>query len=48
MKNILLKLGNDRTCGPGQAHTIAVSPRDEVFVADTLNYRVQKYVRKEN
>jgi hypothetical protein len=24
---------------------VAVSPRDEIFVADTLNYRVQKYVR---
>ena len=23
-----------------------VSPRDEVFVADTLNWRVQKYVKK--
>jgi sugar lactone lactonase YvrE len=30
----------------GEAHTIAVSPRDEIFVADTLNWRVQKYVRK--
>ena len=30
----------------GEAHYIAVSPRDEVFVADTLNWRVQKYVRK--
>lgn len=29
----------------GEAHTIAVSPRDEIFVADTLNWRVQKYVR---
>jgi DNA-binding beta-propeller fold protein YncE len=29
----------------GEAHYIAVSPRDEIFVADTLNYRVQKYVR---
>jgi streptogramin lyase len=28
----------------GEAHYIAVSPRDEIFVADTLNWRVQKYV----
>jgi hypothetical protein len=30
----------------GEAHYVAVSPRDEIFVADTLNWRVQKYVRK--
>lgn len=30
----------------GEAHYIAVSRRDEVFVADTLNWRVVKYVRK--
>src|SRR3974390_874881 len=30
----------------GEAHYIAVSPRYEIFVADTLNWRVQKYVRK--
>jgi streptogramin lyase len=30
----------------GEAHYIAVSPRDEVFVADTLNWRVQKYVKQ--
>ncbi len=30
----------------GEAHYIAISPRDEIFVADTLNWRVQKYVRK--
>jgi sugar lactone lactonase YvrE len=29
----------------GEAHYIAISPRDEIFVADTLNWRVQKYVR---
>ena len=29
----------------GEAHYIAVSARDEVFVADTLNWRVQKYVK---
>jgi hypothetical protein len=30
----------------GEAHHIAVSPRGEVFVADTLNWRVQKYVKQ--
>jgi hypothetical protein len=30
----------------GEAHYIAVSPRDEVFVADTLNWRVHNFVRK--
>jgi streptogramin lyase len=30
----------------GEAHYIAVSKRGEVFVADTLNWRVQKYVKK--
>ncbi len=30
----------------GQAHTITVSRHAEIFVADTLNWRVQKYVRK--
>jgi hypothetical protein len=30
----------------GEAHYIAVSPRDEVFVADTLNWRVQRYVKQ--
>jgi sugar lactone lactonase YvrE len=29
-----------------EAHYIAVSPRDEISVADTLNWRVQKYVRE--
>ena len=29
----------------GEAHYIAVSPRDEIFVADTLNWRVVKLVR---
>jgi hypothetical protein len=38
--------GQGKTLGRyGEAHYIAVSPRDEIFVADTLNYRVQKYVR---
>jgi hypothetical protein len=30
----------------GEAHFIALSPRAEIYVADTLNWRVQKYVRK--
>jgi streptogramin lyase len=39
--------GPGKTTGKyGEAHYIAVSPRDEIFVADTLNWRVQKYVRK--
>ena len=38
--------GQGKTLGKyGEAHYIAVSERDEVFVADTLNWRVQKYVR---
>jgi DNA-binding beta-propeller fold protein YncE len=39
--------GNGKTLGKfGEAHYIALSPRGEVFVADTLNWRVQKYVKK--
>ena len=39
--------GQGKTTGKyGEAHYIAVSPRDEIFVADTLNWRIQKYVRK--
>jgi streptogramin lyase len=39
--------GQGKTLGKyGEAHYIAVSPRGEVFVADTLNWRVQKYVKK--
>jgi hypothetical protein len=30
----------------GEAHFIAVSGRNEIFVADTLNWRVQKYVKR--
>jgi DNA-binding beta-propeller fold protein YncE len=30
----------------GEAHSIAVSARNEIFVADTLNWRVQKFVKK--
>jgi DNA-binding beta-propeller fold protein YncE len=39
--------GQGKTLGKyGEAHYIAVSSRGEVFVADTLNWRVQKYVKK--
>jgi hypothetical protein len=39
--------GNGKTPGKyGEAHYIAISPRGEVFVADTLNWRVQKYVKR--
>ena len=30
----------------GEAHFIAVSAKNEIFVADTLNWRVQKFVKK--
>jgi hypothetical protein len=30
----------------GEAHYIAVSTRGEIYVADTLNWRVQKYVKR--
>ena len=30
----------------GEAHYIAVSAKGEIYVADTLNWRVQKFVRK--
>ena len=30
----------------GEAHFIALGPKDEVYVADTLNWRVQKFVKK--
>src|SRR5262245_12650835 len=30
----------------GEAHTIAVSATNDVYVADTLNWRVQKFVKK--
>jgi len=30
----------------GEAHFLAVSAKDDVYVADTLNWRVQKFVRK--
>jgi streptogramin lyase len=43
---IMAGAGPGKTSGKyGEAHYIAVSPRDEIFVADTLNWRVQKYVR---
>jgi sugar lactone lactonase YvrE len=39
--------GQGKTLGRfGEAHYIAVSGRGEVFVTDTLNWRVQKYVRR--
>jgi hypothetical protein len=31
---------------PDLAHFIALSSKAEIYVADTLNWRVQKYVRK--
>ena len=38
--------GQGKTLGRfGEAHYIAVSRRGEVFVTDTLNWRVQKYVK---
>ena len=44
---VMASAGQGKTLGKyGEAHYIAVSPRDEVFVADTLNWRVQKYVRR--
>jgi hypothetical protein len=30
----------------GEAHMIAVSPKGEVFVADSVNANVQKFVKK--
>ena len=30
----------------GEAHFLAVSAQGDVYVADTLNWRVQKFVRK--
>ena len=30
----------------GEAHTIAVSANNDVYVADTLNWRIQKFVKK--
>jgi DNA-binding beta-propeller fold protein YncE len=39
--------GQGKTVGRyGEAHYIAVSQRGEIYVTDTLNWRVQKYVRK--
>ena len=29
----------------GEAHYLAVSAREEIFVTDTLNWRVQKFVK---
>jgi DNA-binding beta-propeller fold protein YncE len=39
--------GQGKTPGRfGEAHYIAVSARSEVYVTDTLNWRVQKYVKR--
>ena len=39
--------GQGKTMGRfGEAHYLAVSSRGEIFVTDTLNWRVQKYVRR--
>ena len=39
--------GQGKTLGRyGEAHYIAVSKRGEIFVTDTLNWRVQKYVKQ--
>jgi hypothetical protein len=39
--------GQGKTMGRyGEAHYLAVSARGEIFVTDTLNWRVQKYVKK--
>ena len=39
--------GQGKTLGKyGEAHYIAVSKRGEIYVADTLNWRVQKYAKR--
>lgn len=39
--------GQGKTLGHfGEAHYLAVSARGEIYVADTLNWRVQKYVKR--
>jgi sugar lactone lactonase YvrE len=39
--------GQGKTLGRyGEAHYLAVSRRGEIYVADTLNWRVQKYVKR--
>jgi hypothetical protein len=30
----------------GEAHYLAVTAQGDIYVADTLNWRVQKYVKK--
>ena len=30
----------------GEAHFVAVSPKDEIYVADSINRAVQKFVKK--
>jgi len=46
--NVLAECGGQgKTLGRfGEAHYIAVSARGEIYVTDTLNWRVQKYVRR--
>ena len=40
--------GQGKTPGRfGEAHYIAVGPRGEIYVTDTLNWRVQKYVKRD-
>jgi DNA-binding beta-propeller fold protein YncE len=46
--NVLGEVGGQgKTLGRfGEAHYLAVSRRGEIYVTDTLNWRVQKYVRR--
>ena len=30
----------------GEAHFLALTPKLDIYVADTLNWRVQKYVKR--
>ena len=41
------KPGRGRAWGEfGEAHFVAVSPKDDIYVADTVNRAVQKFVKK--
>jgi DNA-binding beta-propeller fold protein YncE len=45
----ILGMGGGQGKAPGrfgEAHFIALSPRGELYVSDTLNWRVQKYVKR--
>lgn len=46
--NVLGAAGNQgKALGPyGEAHFLALSAREDIYVADTLNWRVQKLVKK--